>query len=608
MTTSHLPRPVGAQLSRRRLFELLGLGAAGTAALAACGGGGQGGGGANGGRKEFHGGWPYQVPPKGHFNLMDGVTDAIELGVYHDLIFLPGGMWYWQEKKWEPMLGKTWEFDEAARTFTYTIKDGLTWNDGSPLTSKDVLSTFLCRRVMRQTEWEFVKTIEAVDDHTVVFTLDNPSTVVERYVVRTQVLPDAMYGDFARRAQELFDAGESLDSEDGGKLNKDLQAYRPENPEQEVLTSGPFRYDFSSITNAQLTLVKNDKGWGADAVAFDSITLYNGETTDITPVVLSRQVDYATHGFPVATEKEFENKDIRILRPPTYFGGALFINLEALPEFTDVRARRALAYAIDRKLVAEVSGKSYKAVELMAGFSDIQVPDWLTEQDQAQLDPYAYDPDKASALLEEIGWTKQGGRWHTPEGKPARYEISYPSEFFDWAATAQSLTRQLKGFGISLEMRGVTFTQQPIDVDKGNFEFAMQGWGASTDPHPHFAFVNALFTHNIPIAANQAGKGIAFELTQETEAFGRIDLEKVVNEAGAGLDEEKQKRNVAIAARAFNELLPIIPMNERYGNNPAREGVRVKRWPADDDPILLNAPYADNFTIMLLLSGDLEPA
>jgi peptide/nickel transport system substrate-binding protein len=153
----------------------------------------------------------------------------------------------------------------------------------------------------------------------------------------------------------------------------------------------------------------------------------------------------------------------------------------------------------------------------------------------------------------------------------------------------------------------VTFTQHPIDVDKGRFEFAVQGWGASTDPHPHFAFVNALFTHNIPIAANQGGKGIAFDLTQDTEAFGTVDLEQVVKEAGAGLDQEKQKRNVTIAARAFNELLPIIPLNERYGNNPVLEGVRVSPWPGDDDPILLNAPYADNFTIILLYNGDLRP-
>ena len=605
MTTS---RPLGRDLSRRRVLELFGLGAAGTAALAACGGDDRGAGGGGARRKEFHGGWPYQVPPKGHFNLMAGVTDAIELGIYHDLIFLPGGMWYWQEKKWEPLLGEKWAFDEAARTFSYTIKSGLTWNDGSPITSQDVVSTFLCRRVMRQTEWQFVNKLEATDDHTVVFTMDKPSTVVERYVVRSQVLPDAMYGEFARRAQELFDAGDDLDSAKGVTLNKDLQAFRPKNPAEEVLTSGPFRYDFNSITNAQLTLVKNEKGWGADKVAFDTITLYNGETTDITPVVLARNVDYATHGFPIATEKEIVNKGIRILRPPTYFGGALFLNLEALPEFRDVRARRALAHAADRELIAELSGDSYKAVELLAGFSDIQVPDWLTEDERARLDHYEHDPAKAAALLEESGWTKRGGRWHTPQGKPASYEISYPAEYFDWAGAAQSLSRQFKDFGITLEMRGVTFTQQPIDVDKGSFEFAIQGWGASSDPHPHFAFVNALFTHNIPVAANQGGKGIAFELTQTTKAFGKIDLEQIVNEAGTGLDEEKQKRNVATAALAFNELLPIIPLNERYGNNPALEGARVQRWPADDDPILLNAPYADNFTTMLLLSGKLRPS
>ncbi|MGH3488500.1 MAG: ABC transporter substrate-binding protein [Actinopolymorphaceae bacterium] len=604
MTTSPT---FGRQLSRRRVLELVGLGAAGATTLAACGGDGDGGRGGDDARREFHGGWPYQVPPKGHFNLMAGVTDAIELGIYHDLIFLPGGMWYWQEKKWLPLLGSAWEFDEDARTFTYTIRSGLTWNDGTALTSQDVVSTFLCRRVMRQTEWQFLNKVEAADDHTVVFTMDNPSTVVERYVVRAQVLPHAMYGEFAQRASDLFETGDGLDSDKGGKLNKDLQAYRPSNPDHDVLTSGPFRYDFDSITNAQLTLVKNEKGWGADRIRFDSITLCNGETTDITPVVLAGNVDYATHGFPVATEKEFVNKDIRILRPPTYFGGALFINLDALPEFQDVRARRAMAHAVDRELIAKLSGESYKAVQLMAGFSDIQVPDWLTKEDQDQLEPYAHEPDKAATLLEEIGWTRQDGKWLTPQGKPARYEISYPSEFFDWAGAAHSLTRQLRGFGIGLEMRGVTFTQHPIDVDKGRFEFAVQGWGASTDPHPHFAFVNALFTHNIPIAANQGGKGIAFELTQDTEAFGTVDLEHVVKEAGAGLDQEKQKRNVTIAARAFNELLPIIPLNERYGNNPVLEGVRVGRWPGDDDPILLNAPYADNFTIMLLYNGDLGP-
>lgn len=606
------PSPYLWGLSRRRVLQVLGLSAGSAAVLAACGGDGNGtaggGGGGDGGPKPFHGAWPFQVPPKGHFNVMTGVTDRIDLGAYFDLIFLPGGLYYWDAKEWEKLLAEDWAFDNEANTFTYTIKSGLTWNDGSAITSRDVLSTFWGRRIMRQTEWGFINKMEATDDQTVVFTMNKPSTVVERYVLRAQIFPDAMYGEFAQRGEELFAGGDDLESDEGQKLNEELQAYRPENPEADVLTSGPFRYDFASITNAQLTLAKNEKGFAADVIKFDSIVLYNGETPDVTPVVLAGDVDYATHGFPPATEKEFVNRDVRILRPPVYSGPSLDINLDALPEFQDVLARRALAHVINRKDVGTVAlAESGVPVQFMAGFSDVQVPDWLTAEEQAQLDPYELDPDKAADLLEQAGWTKQGDEWHKPDGGRAKYELSYPAEFADNSAAGENVASQLTDFGIAVTGRGVTFTQHPIDVDKGNFEFAIRGWGSSTHPHPHFAFVQDFFVHNFPIAANQGGKGIAFELTQTTEAFGAVDLEEIVNAAGEGLDEEEQKQNVLVAATAFNELLPILPLYERYGNNPALEGVRVKAWPPDDDPIMLNAPYSDNFTIVLMFTGDLEP-
>ena len=73
-------------------------------------------------------------------------------------------------------------------------------------------------------------------------------------------------------------------------------------------------------------------------------------------------------------------------------------------------------------------------------------------------------------------------------------------------------------------------------------------------------------------------------------------------------DEAAQKKNVAQAALAFNELVPMVPLFERYGNNAALEGTRVAAWPQDSDPILLNALYGDNFAVMLLLSGQLRPA
>ena len=65
--------------------------------------------------------------------------------------------------------------------------------------------------------------------------------------------------------------------------------------------------------------------------------------------------------------------------------------------------------------------------------------------------------------------------------------------------------------------------------------------------------------------------------------------------------------NVTQIVLAYNELLPQIPMYERFGNNAAWEGVRVKAWPADDDPILKNSPYGDGIPTMLLYTGRLEP-
>jgi peptide/nickel transport system substrate-binding protein len=344
-------------------------------------------------------------------------------------------------------------------------------------------------------------------------------------------------------------------------------------------------------------------------VPFDKIVLYNGETPDITPVVLNRDVDYATHGFPPATEAAFQQQGIRIIRPPTYSGPALFMNLDKLPEFGDKRARQALAYAIDRNQNGTVSlAASGKGVQYMTGFSDLLVPNWLSADDQQRLTQYNFDQGQAATLLQQAGWSKSGSQWMTPSGQPAQYELIFPAEYADWSASGQDVADQLTAFGIQVTPRSVTFTQEPDQIDRGDFQLGIQGWGASTQPHPQFAFVADLFTHNIPTAANLGGRGMGFPLQQNTDALGPVDLEQIVVNSALGLDEAAQRNNVTQAAIAFNELVPMIPLFERYGNNAALEGVRVKSFPADSDPIISNALYGDNFVVMLLLTGQLQAA
>ena len=105
--------------------------------------------------------------------------------------------------------------------------------------------------------------------------------------------------------------------------------------------------DQKNMTEAQLSLVKNASSWAAKTVSFDSIILYNGETPTVTPIVLSKEVDYATHGFPPATEKAFKDLGFRVLRPPTYAGPALYFNYAKMPAIAPKAVRQAIAHAIN---------------------------------------------------------------------------------------------------------------------------------------------------------------------------------------------------------------------------------------------------------------------
>ena len=81
----------------------------------------------------------------------------------------------------------------------------------------------------------------------------------------------------------------------------------------------------------------------------------------------------------------------------------------------------------------------------------------------------------------------------------------------------------------------------------------------------------------------------------------------MIIQSASGLDEEDQKATVTKPCKIFNELLPVIPQWERYGNNPALEGERVTGWLPDSDPIYHNSPYEDSFTVMMIMEGTLKP-
>ena len=88
-------------------------------------------------------------------------------------------------------------------------------------------------------------------------------------------------------------------------------------------------------------------------------------------------------------------------------------------------------------------------------------------------------------------------------------------------------------------------------------------------------------------------------------AAGTPSEAALINAMGDGFDTEKQKPAITEAALAFNDLLPIVPIWERYGNNPVNETKRVAPWPADSDPVFKNGG-GDSFVSILIYNGTLH--
>jgi peptide/nickel transport system substrate-binding protein len=191
--------------------------------------------------------------------------------------------------------------------------------------------------------------------------------------------------------------------------------------------------------------------------------------------------------------------------------------------------------------------------------------------------------------------------WAGPNG-PLEFELTAPADFADWSAAAENLATQLTDFGIKTTFRGVEHVQHNEDVQQGKYTIAIRGWGAG-NPHPFFSYEASLLTYNAPVSP---GPGMSFPFKQKVDGKD-VDLNDLLTKTAEGMDESAQKAPITELAIDFNKLLPIVPLWERYGNNASLEGVRVDKFPPDDDPIWKNPVYADNPVVVLLLEGKLQP-
>ena len=290
----------------------------------------------------------------------------------------------------EPALAESWTISEDGTVYTFSLREGVTFHDGSPFDAEAVVFNF--ERMLNEDHpyhntgpfplsffFGAVQSVEAVDPHTVRFTLNEPYAPF----LSNLAYPTGLIVSPAAVMQNGANFGRTPSG------------------------TGPFRFA-EWRSNEAVVITRNDDHWeGApalEAVVFRPISDANTRVAEM----LSGGIDMMVEVPPVALS-QFRGDRYQVVEqagPHLWF---LILNMKEGP-FVDKRVRQAANYAINKE--ALVNDVLEGTATIAAGPTPPAFA-WAYNED---LDPYPYDPDRARALIAEAGAEAASLTFYVTEG------------------------------------------------------------------------------------------------------------------------------------------------------------------------------------------------
>jgi peptide/nickel transport system substrate-binding protein len=269
-----------------------------------------------------------------------------------------------------PGLAESWEVSDDGTSYTFTLREGITFHNGRELTSEDVKWNY--ERIANPDTgaasaavFAIVDTIETPDERTVVLQLSEPS--------------GALLSDLALQGRVGIVAPESYS--DAGDI-------------EDFIGTGPYVFD-SYTVNDRLTLARNADYWKDPAFIEEIEVRILPDGTSRVAALASGEVDFAWNVPPQQAEAQAESGPFSLQPFPQNRGNFFAINPDLEP-FDDVRVRQAMHLAVSREDIASVGWSGF-AIPNDQPFEPTSF--WWIDRDTRT----TADLDAARALMEEAG-------------------------------------------------------------------------------------------------------------------------------------------------------------------------------------------------------------
>lgn len=346
----------------------------------------------------------------------------------------------------QPSLAKSWQISPDGLTYTFALHDNVTFHDGVPMTSADVLFTvndFLIKTLAKhRNTMTRVANVTAPDEKTVVFTLKQPFEPFIRAMDfgAMPIIPKHLY--------------------EGTDYNTNPNNEKP-------IGTGPFKFA-EWKKGRYIKLAKNPDYYLTGKPHLDEIYF------QIIPDAASRAVAFESGQIDVLPGGTVENFDVpRISALPNtcvtekgweYYAPMswLWLNNRTVP-LDNPKFRQAIMYGMDREFAKDVLWNG------MGRVADGPFSSKLPFYEKGEVE-YPYDPEKAKALLQEIGY----------DGKPLRLlPLPYGETWQRWA---EAVKQNLSEVGIPIEIEATDVAGWNQRISNWDYDIAFTYLYQNGDP------------------------------------------------------------------------------------------------------------------------------
>ncbi len=491
-------------------------------------------------------------------------------GLIYETLFIENGV----TGELEPGIAESWEVSDNNLDIVFTLRQGLKWSDGEPLTAKDVVFTFndiifnpdiptSSRDVLRIGDEELLPTVTQVDDRRIQFTLPEPFAPFLRTVGLSSPMPEHI---LAKTLKQKDSEGKPLF----------LSTWDTGTDPSQIVGNGPYVLE-DYLPGQRVIFNRNPYYWRKDEqgrpqpyierIVWEVLENKNASLLQFRSGSLDVLGVSPSNFSLLKREEKRGNFTIYTGGPAT---GTTFISFNLNKGrrngkpvldpaksgwFNSVAFRQAVAYALDRQTMLN---NTYRGIgEFQDSPISVQSPYALTPKQG--LKAYDYNPEKAKKMLLDAGFRyDSSAQLLDSDGNRVRFTLMVPAGSTDWEAIATQIGRDLAKIGIQVDVQALSFS---TIVDKLrtslDWECVLIGLGGSAEPNSGANFWQPEGRlHLFNLSADPGQEPLEGREIADWEA----EIGRLYTQAAQELDDDKRMRIYTKTQQLTQENLPVIFM------------------------------------------------